>query len=171
MIISESFSRVSQALFARKLRPLEIFGQHRRMTEAEIRNMKDRDTDQVIALWHASGVSRPWNDPARDIAFARRGAHSTVLVAELGGKVVASAMVGEDGHRGWVHYVAADPAHQGTGLGRMMMDAAEQWLRARGVWKVQLLVRADNAAVRQFYEHLGYRDTRSVCFQKIIEES
>lgn len=133
--------------------------------------MTDADTAQVVALWHASGVSRPWNDPHRDIAFARRGAHSTVLVGELDGRIVATAMVGEDGHRGWVHYVAADPAHQGSGLGRKIMDAAEDWLAKRGVWKVQLLVRADNAAVRAFYEHLGYRDTRSVCFQKIIERS
>lgn len=140
------------------------------MTEPKIRDITDRDVEPVIALWHASGVSRPWNDPRRDIAFARRGAHSTVLVAERDGRVVASAMVGEDGHRGWVHYVAADPVHQGSGLGRAMMDAAEKWLKDRGVWKVQLLVRKDNAAVRQFYEHLGYRDTRSVCFQKIIED-
>ena len=138
------------------------------MTAPKIRDMADRDTEQVIALWHACGVSRPWNDPARDIAFARRDAHSTVLVAELGGRVVASAMVGEDGHRGWVYYVAADPERQGKGLGRTMMASAENWLKARGVWKVQLLVREDNARVRQFYEHLGYRDTRSVCFQKII---
>ncbi len=83
-------------------------------------------------MWHAAGVSRPWNDPVRDIAFARRGPHSTVLVAELGGRIVATAMVGEDGHRGWVHYVAADPAHQCEGLGRAMMDAAEKWLAVRG---------------------------------------
>lgn len=133
-----------------------------------IRDMRDEDKDAVIALWHAAGVARPWNDPVRDIAFARRGPHSTVLVAEREGRIVASAMVGEDGHRGWVHYVAADPARQGTGLGRAMMAAAEAWLAARGVWKVQLLVREDNARVREFYERLGYRDTRSVCFQKII---
>ena len=52
-----------------------------------------------------------------------------------------------------------------------MMEAAERWLANRGVWKVQLLVRGDNAAVRQFYEHLGYRDTRSICLQKIIEQT
>lgn len=133
-----------------------------------IREMCNDDLAQVIALWHASGVARPWNDPATDIAFARRESHSTVLVAEMEGHVVASAMVGEDGHRGWVYYVAADPERQGTGLGKGIMDAAERWLEKRGVWKVQLLVREDNARVRHFYEHLGYRDTRSVCFQKVI---
>ena len=134
-----------------------------------IRDMCDADLDQVVALWHAAGVSRPWNDPATDIAFARRGPHSTLLVAELDNRLVATAMIGEDGHRGWVYYLAAAPEHQGKGLGRAMMDAAERWLVARGVWKIQLLIREDNAAVKQFYDHLGYRDTRTSCYQKIIK--
>ncbi len=133
-----------------------------------IRDISDDDVADVIALWHAAGVARPWNDPAKDIAFARLGSHATVLVADIAGRIVASAMVGEDGHRGWVHYLAAHPDHQGRGLGRTMMDAAENWLSGKGVWKVQLLVRDDNLAVKQFYQHLGYHDTRSTCLQKII---
>ena len=70
--------------------------------DAMIRDMKDADAEQVIAVWHASGVARSWNDPVRDLAFARRDSHSTVLVADLSGRIVATAMVGEDGHRGWV---------------------------------------------------------------------
>jgi ribosomal protein S18 acetylase RimI-like enzyme len=134
-----------------------------------IREIADDDIAQVIALWNASGVARPWNDPARDIAFARREEHSTVLVGTEGGQIVATAMVGEDGHRGWVYYVAVDPARQRSGLGRIMMRAAETWLVRRGIWKVQLLVRADNNQASSFYEQLGYRDTHSVCFQKILE--
>jgi len=49
-----------------------------------------------------------------------------------------------------------------------MMDAAEAWLRARGVWKMQLLVRAENADAKGFYERLGYGDTKTICFQKVI---
>ena len=41
-------------------------------TAPVIRDITDDDIPQVIALWHATGVSRPWNDPAADIAFARR---------------------------------------------------------------------------------------------------
>ncbi|MGH6957315.1 MAG: GNAT family acetyltransferase [Caulobacteraceae bacterium] len=136
-----------------------------------IRDMADADFEAVAALWLASGVARPWNDPATDIAFARRGPHSTVLVGERGGRVVATAMVGEDGHRGWTYYVAAAPELQGQGLGRAMMAAVEAWLAARGVWKVQLLVREDNVAAKGFYERLGYRDTRTACFQKEIERN
>ena len=136
----------------------------------EIRDVADDDVEQVVALWHAAGVARPWNDPKRDIAFARRDAHSTVLVGVDGGSIVASAMVGEDGHRGWVYYVAIAPERQRSGLGRIMMQAAEDWLIRRGVWKVQLLVRGDNMKATKFYEQLGYKDTTSVCFQKVLEK-
>lgn len=139
------------------------------MTRYAIRVISDDDIEKVIALWHAAGVARPWNDPRKDIAFARRNRHSTLLVAEMEGDVVATVMVGEDGHRGWFYYVAADPIHQGKGLGRAMMSAAEDWLTKRGVWKLQLLVRAENAKVIEFYEHLGYRDTSTVCLQKILQ--
>lgn len=136
-----------------------------------IRVIADGDVDQVIALWAASGVARPWNDPAKDISFARRGPHATILVAVEGDEVTATAMVGEDGHRGWVYYLAVSPDRQSGGLGRTMMDAAEQWLRRRGVWKMQVLVRADNANVAGFYEHLGYKNAGVSCFQKVLTDA
>jgi ribosomal protein S18 acetylase RimI-like enzyme len=145
--------------------------QTRTMTDSmplQIRSMVDADLDEIVGLWSASGVSRPWNHPLKDIEFARKGSHSTILVGLLDGRLVASAMVGEDGHRGWVYYVATSPELQRSGLGRAMMTAAEAWLIERGVWKLQLLVRDDNEQARGFYERLGYRDTRAVCFQKVI---
>lgn len=133
-----------------------------------LRDMADADLDAVVELWSAAGVSRPWNDPRKDIAFARAGSHSTVLVGLVGDRLVASAMVGEDGHRGWVYYLATHPEFQRRGIGRRMMQAAEAWLAARGVWKLQLLIRAANLDARGFYERLGYADTRTVCLQKVI---
>jgi ribosomal protein S18 acetylase RimI-like enzyme len=138
-------------------------------TNIHIRVIADADIPQVVALWHAAGITRPWNDPLQDIAFARRGPHSTILVACLASEIAGTVMVGEDGHRGWVYYVAADPGHQGSGLGRAVMAAAEDWLVTRGVWKVQLLVRGDNAKVQAFYTHLGYKLVDTVLFQKLIE--
>lgn len=131
-----------------------------------IRQMLDADEPAVITLWHAAGLSRPWNPPERDIAFARRGPNSTILVGLDGTKLIASVMVGEDGHRGWVYYMAVDPAAQGRGAGRAMMAAAEDWLKARGVWKVQLMVRADNTTVHDFYKALSYETSDVVMFQK-----
>ena len=136
--------------------------------ELTIRQIEDGDEPQVVAVWTASGVSRPWNDPITDIAFARRSPQSTILVGESGEHVVATVMVGEDGHRGWVYYLATHPDGQRQGIAHRMMDAAEAWLKARGVWKMQLLIRADNAGAKGFYARLGYRDTEAVCYQKVI---
>ena len=117
---------------------------------------EDGDVDEIIALWEKCGLTRPHNDPVKDIAFARAGPASDVLVGRQGDRIVASVMVGHDGHRGAVYYVSTDPDVQGRGLGRQVMAAAEDWLRARGVWKLNLVIRDDNAKVRSFYEAIGY---------------
>jgi GNAT superfamily N-acetyltransferase len=88
-------------------------------------------------------LTRPWNDPAADIALARKGVNAAVLTGRDGSDIVASVLVGHDGHRGWVYYVAVDPDHRHKGYGRVIMDAAEDWLRERGIEKLQLMVRPD----------------------------
>ncbi|MVT63594.1 GNAT family acetyltransferase [Bradyrhizobium pachyrhizi] len=129
----------------------------------------DADIADVVALWQACGLTRPWNDPAADIALARRGPNSAVLVGRDDNTIVATAMVGHDGHRGWVYYVAVDPNRQGMGLGRTIMAAAEDWLRAAGVPKLQLLVRRENAKAGAFYQSLGYDESTSVMLAKWLD--
>jgi len=114
------------------------------------------DRDGVVALWHAAGLTRPWNDPFADYDLALAGPQSAVLLARDGDTLLGSVMVGFDGHRGWVYYLAADPQRRGQGVGRALMEAAEAWLRTCGSPKVQLMVRGDNAAARGFYNALGY---------------
>jgi ribosomal protein S18 acetylase RimI-like enzyme len=116
------------------------------------------DIDAIVALWTACGLTRPWNDPRGDIALARSGENADVLIGRDAGKIAAAVMVGHDGHRGWVYYLAVDPAAQRRGHGRAMMRAAEQWLAQRGIAKVMLMTRPDNESVRAFYAALGYFD-------------
>ncbi|MGH9020031.1 MAG: GNAT family N-acetyltransferase, partial [Acidimicrobiales bacterium] len=54
------------------------------------------------------------------------------------------------------YYVAVDPSRRGEGVGAVIMDAAEAWLRRAGAPKSQLMVRDDNATARGFYLHRGY---------------
>ena len=132
------------------------------------RAIEDRDVEAVVALWQACGLIRPWNDPYKDISFARTGRESTVLLGEIEDRIVASAMVGHDGHRGMLYYVAVDPVLQGRGLGKATVKAAEAWLAARGVWKINLLVRAENERMRGFYEKLGYEVSPVFCMARKI---
>jgi ribosomal protein S18 acetylase RimI-like enzyme len=135
----------------------------------EISDITDDDTAAVIALWQRCGLVRPWNDPAADIALARAGDNATVLVGRADDAIAATALIGHDGHRGWVYYVAVDPDHQRRHFGRVIMQAAEDWLRRRGIEKLQLLVRGDNTQVNAFYESLGYGEQKRVIFAKWLD--
>jgi ribosomal protein S18 acetylase RimI-like enzyme len=116
------------------------------------------DFNDAAALWHRAGLTREWNPPERDLRRALSGATSTVLGGFEDTTLVGTVMVGHDGHRGWVYYLAVDGRSRGAGRGRELMAAAERWLRDRGAVKVQLMVRSSNAAVLGFYDHLGYAD-------------
>ena len=121
-----------------------------------IRTFSIDDTEAVVALWHAAGLTRPWNDPHRDIERKLAVQPELFLVAEADGAIVGSVMAGYDGHRGWLYYLAADPDRRGRGIGRALVAEAEARLLALGCPKVQLMVRPDNTAARGFYEALGY---------------
>lgn len=134
-----------------------------------IGHASDADTEALAALWERAGLTRPWNDPHADIALARRGPHSTILVAREGGRILGSAMVGHDGHRGWVYYLAVEPDLQGRGLGRALLRAVEDWLRARAIPKLMLLVRPDNEKVRGFYAAEGYVEEPRIVFSRRLD--
>jgi ribosomal protein S18 acetylase RimI-like enzyme len=129
------------------------------------------DTDAVIALWHASGLTRPWNDPYRDISRKLTTQPELFLVAETAASVMATAMVGFDGHRGWVYYLAVDPGWRGRGVGRALMAEAERLLVERGCPKITLMVRSTNSDVLSFYDSLGYAaDDVTVLGKRLIAD-
>ena len=134
-----------------------------------IRPIEDGDIPAVTTLWERCGLTRPWNDPAADIRFARGKENSDILVGRDGDAIVATTMVGHDGHRGWLYYVATDPDRQMQGYGRSIVTAAEDWLRARGVQKVQLLVRADNTKIQAFYQTLDFEAQERIIYAKWLD--
>jgi ribosomal protein S18 acetylase RimI-like enzyme len=126
------------------------------------------DAAAVVALWQACGLTRPWNDPHADFARALASEAASILILRDEHAVVASVTVGEDGHRGWVYYLAVSPDRRGGGLGRAAMMAAESWLRARGCPKIQLMVREDNDAALSFYEAIGLERQSVVTLGKFL---
>ncbi len=125
--------------------------------------------DAAVALWEACELTRPWNDPHADFARALAGPSSTVLGAFDGEVLVGTVMVGHDGHRGWVYYVATDPGRRHQGIGRALMAASEAWLVAAGAPKIQFMVRATNADVLAFYQRLGYADQACVVLGRRLD--
>lgn len=122
----------------------------------DIRPFREADASAVIALWDACVLTRPWNDPAKDIARKLDVQRELFVVGEVGSRLMASAMVGYDGHRGWVNYLAVHPDFRRQGHGARLMQHAEKALLALGCPKLNLQIRSSNTGVRAFYQALGY---------------
>jgi ribosomal protein S18 acetylase RimI-like enzyme len=127
----------------------------------DIRPFEAGDQSAVIALWQACDLLRPWNDSASDIALCVDTPASNLFVAGTVGEdgiaaLWATIMCGSDGHRGWLYYLAVDQERRHAGIARSMVRYAENWLAGQGIGKVELMIRPENDAVREFYERVGY---------------
>lgn len=122
----------------------------------KIRPYQAEDKEAVIALWSECGLLRPWNDPYRDIERKLTVQPELFLVGIDENGVIATAMAGFDGHRGWVNYLAVAPGKRRLSLGRQLMEEAERLLKERGCPKLNLQVRTGNLEVLEFYRKLGY---------------
>ena len=120
------------------------------------RDFHSGDTQAVIALWEACDLTRPWNDPQKDIQRKLGDQNGAFWVVSDGDEVVASVMIGYDGHRGSINYLAITPRLQRSGVGAELMRRAEAFLIELGCPKVSFCVRKDNDSVLSFYDALGY---------------
>ena len=123
---------------------------------ATTREAQIGDIERVIAIWKACDLVKPQNDPVTDFHLALETKDSTVLLLESSSEIIGSVVVGFDGHRGWYYYLGIKPEFQSVGNGRILVDAAENWLSSRGAPKAMLMVRHSNTQVIGFYEKLGY---------------
>ena len=136
-----------------------------------IRAYAPEDCESLVALWQQCGLTRAWNNPYLDIERKRANRPEWLRIAEVQRsaqrwELIGSIMIGYEGHRGWVNYLAVQPRWQGRGLGRALMAEAEKRLLAEGGPKLSLLVRCDNEAVRAFYQRLGYGVDQAIAMGK-----
>jgi ribosomal protein S18 acetylase RimI-like enzyme len=122
----------------------------------EIRPYAEADEEAVIRLWEWCGLTRPWNDPRKDIARKRAVRPDLFLVAAIDREIVGSVMAGYDGHRGWINYLAVAPEQRRHGWGRALMAEAERLLLASGCPKINLQVRGGNTEALAFYGRIGF---------------
>ncbi len=134
-----------------------------------IRRFQTSDGPSVISLWERCDLLRPWNDAKKDIQRKLNAQPEMFLVGALDDEVVATVMVGYEGHRGWINYLAVAPEHRRKGLGRAMMDEAEKVLGQAGCPKVNLQIRGTNTSAIEFYRQLGYQVDDVVGLGKRLE--
>ena len=139
------------------------------MTQMEIRSFQHDDEEAVVRLWTDCGLVVPWNNPNHDIACKLKVQAELFLVACSTDQIIATVMAGYDGHRGWINYLAVHPKHQRTGIGKRMMEEAENRLRAAGCPKINLQVRSANTKVIDFYKSIGFAVDDVVSLGKRLE--
>jgi ribosomal protein S18 acetylase RimI-like enzyme len=136
-----------------------------------IRPFRTEDRTTLVALWELCELTRPWNDPNFDIdrKLVRDPANLLVLDDDASGELIGSVMVGYEGHRGWLNYLAVHPAHRHRGFGRLLVAHAEQRLRELGCPKVNLQVRTSNHGALLFYRRIGYAVDDTVSLGRRLE--
>ena len=139
-------------------------------TSLRIEELSSSDEEVCIALWQETELTRPWNNPSADFQRALNGPSSTILGIREGSKLVACVMVGHDGHRGWLYYLAVKETKRRQGIAKELVDAATQWCLQRGITKMQLMVRSANTEALGFYDQLGFDTDDVVVRSKRIAE-
>jgi ribosomal protein S18 acetylase RimI-like enzyme len=139
--------------------------------EFQIRPYRADDLQDVIELWRSCELVRPWNGPQKDIERKLRVNPEWFLVALCDHQLIGTVMVGYEGHRGWINYLAVAANFRHQGIGARLMEKAEKILRDAGCAKINLLVRVENQpALSRFYESLGFRLDKVVCYGKRLQE-
>lgn len=131
-----------------------------------IRPFTEADTSAVVDLWKLCDLTRPWNDPTKDITRKLTVQPELFLLAEQEGRIIGSVMAGYEGHRGWINYLAVHPDYRRAGLGRQLMAAAEKRLLSLGCPKINLQVRTSNAAAIGFYQSIGFAQDEVASYGK-----
>lgn len=140
------------------------------MSELTVRPIEPDDYDVVISMWEKCFPHRrDYSKPAADLRRKLAHEDDMLLVGTLDEEVVATVMVGYDGHRGWIYYLAVHPDNRRKGLGRKMLLAAETRLKRRGCTKLNLQVLGENTQVIAFYERMGFAVEQRISLGKRLE--
>ncbi len=134
-----------------------------------IRSFQNQDEVGVIDLWRRCDLLRPQNDPRKDIQRKLKVQPHLFLIGLLDNQLIATAMAGYEGHRGWINYLAVDPAHRRNGYARQIVNEAERLLRLEGCPKINLQVRTSNKDVIEFYCRIGFAIDDVVSLGKRLE--
>jgi ribosomal protein S18 acetylase RimI-like enzyme len=127
------------------------------MSHYIIGNMTLADYDHVIAFWEKqTGVGLNESDSRDGIAtFLQRNPGMSLVVWDRG-EVIGAVLCGHDGRRGFLHHLAVAESHRGLGIGRALVTACLEKLKAAGILKCNIWVWADNDAGSKFWLAMGY---------------
>jgi len=138
--------------------------------DIKLRKAAASDELAVLSLWEDCGLVASHNPPETDFRRAVDAPNADIILATTDDAIIGSAMVGDDGHRGWIYYLAVAPDAQRSGLGGELCAACEAWAGERGVRKIQLMIRPENQNVASFYTATGYEETPRLVMAKWLDK-
>ena len=121
-----------------------------------IRPYQDQDEKSVIRLWHNCNLVVPQNDPKLDIERKSKVNPDLFLVGLIEGKIIATAMGGYEGHRGWINYLAVSKEIRQKGVGRRIVEKVQAKLSKLGCPKINVQIRLSNQDAIEFYRKIGF---------------
>ena len=136
------------------------------MNKYNITIFEDKHRTQVIDLWKKCNLIKSWNDPNKDIDRKLKVNDSLFLIVEFNKVIIGSAMIGYDGHRGSLYYLAVDPKHQRKGVGKMLMKEIEKRLIEVGCPKINIFIRNSKIEVKAFYQSIDYEEQNCLVYGK-----
>ena len=139
---------------------------HLIMKEINYRLFSSKDKQSVIELWETCNLIVSWNDPEKDILRKLSVRDDLFILAEINKKIIATAMGGYDGHRGYIYYLAVLPEFQKKGVGSKILSVVEKKLLKIGCPKINLFVRNTNIQVKSFYKKNQYTFQESEIYGK-----
>jgi len=125
-------------------------------TQLKIIEYRDSYEEELIRLWERCSLIMPQNNPLADIRSKLDFQPNLIYIGILENKLIASVMVGYEGHRGWINYLAVEPEYQKKGIGRSMMTFTEKILKELGCPKINIQVRDTNKNAIDFYKKTGF---------------
>lgn len=139
------------------------------MAAMDIRELRASDGDSLRKFWSASGIRiRPGDDDESIATLASRNP-GLCLIGLEDERIVASALAGFDGRRGWLYHVATHPDLRRRGIASRLVRAIEDRLRELGCRKLNLIVWEDEDDAMAFWAAIGYRREKTVEFAKELE--
>ena len=139
---------------------------HLIMKEINYRLFNSKDKQSVLELWKTCNLIVSWNDPEKDILRKLSVRDDLFILAEINKKIIATAMGGYDGHRGYIYYLAVLPEFQKKGVGSKILSVVEKKLLKIGCPKINLFVRNTNMQVKSFYKKNQYTFQESEIYGK-----
>lgn len=133
----------------------------------DIRKMTINDYEDVYELWtNTSGMGmRSIDDSKEGIEKYLNRNPETCIVAVVENEIVGVILSGHDGRRGYIYHTSVKETSRKNGVGKALVNAAMEVLKAEGINKVALVAFNTNELGNSFWEAQGFEERKDLVYR------